>query len=267
MSAPKTYSIQRIWDVTFKNVAATTLYGTTTAVKEMSIENAQENVYSMGGVGNPYLSSFSHSKRVTGTASVATYQEEILELVTGTDVSTGAVTIPLPFEDVEINSDAAATTYTAIGDVGSEILKIEIMGAGGVTAVLSQAVAASATEFTYTVGTKALAFNADDYDDGTIARVYYDITTGSDAITVSNKSNEFSKIVRLEMKSLVQDCEGNEYPAVLIIYKVKMTGNYSLDTAADGDPAVLDISFEAMKKNCSDTKFWDLVVYDDSEVS
>ena len=268
MAKIEKWSIQRVFDMTIKNVDGTTVFGTITDLQNMSMENAQENVYSMGGAGNPYISAFSHSKRVTGTTTAGVFDNRILALITGSDVTEGAVTVPLPYEDVKITSDTALTTYTAIGETGSEILKVEILGASGVEEELTQAaIAATGTSFEYDTGTKTLTFFAGDYADGTVARVYYDITTGALAQSITNKSDVESSTVRLEMKSLVKDCNDNEYMAVLIVYKAKLTGNWTLGTGAADDPAVLDMSFEAMKKNCAETDFWNLVVYDGSEVS
>lgn len=267
MAKAEKWSIQRIFDVTVKSVDESTVYGTVQDLQEMSIENSQENVYSMGGAGNPYISSFTHSKRVTGTATAGVFDNRILALITGTSVSEGAVTIPLPYEDVKITSDAAVTTYTAIGDSGEEIQKIEILGASGVEKELTQDDTAASGTFTYTTGTKVLAFNADDYDDGTIARVYYSITTGALAQTIVNKSDKESSTVRLEMKSLVKDCNDKEYAALIVVYKAKLTGSWTIGTGAADDPSTLDMSFEAMKKNCAETDFWKIVTYDMEEVS
>jgi len=265
--AVEKWSIQRIFDMTIKNVDATTVFGTITDLQNMSLENAQENVYSMGGAGNPYISSFSHSKRVTGTSTAGVFDNRILALITGTAVSEGAVTIPLPYEDLKVSEDTVDLTYTPVAGLDEDdVLKIEVLGASGVVDELTQdTTAASGTSFEYTAGT--VTFFADDYTDGTVVRVYYNITTGADAQSITNKSDGESATVRLEMKSLVKDCNDNEYMATLIVYKAKLTGNWTLGTGAADDPAILDMSFEAMKKNCSETDFWNLVVFDGSEVS
>jgi len=265
MSEVQKWSIQRVFDMTMKNVAGTDVLGTVSDLQTMSMDNAQENVYSMGGAGNPYISAFSHSKRVTGTAVAGTFDNRIIALITGSNISTGAVTVPLPYEDVIIGTDEATISYTPVGEADSEILTVEILGNSGVSETLTQGAIAATGVFAY--ATKALTFFADDYDDGTIARVYYDITTAATANSIVNKSDKESSTVRLEMKSLVKDANDNEYMALIIVYKAKLTGNWTLGTGAADDPAVLDVSFEGLKKSAYETDFWNMVVYDGSTVT
>jgi len=264
--SPKNWAIQKIFKVTVKNVLGTVVYGTMEDMKEMSIENAQNNVFSMGGVGNPYLNSFQHSKRVTGTASSATFDNTLVGLITGTAPVTGAKTIGF-YEDVFITSDGAVTTKTAVGTAGSEILKLEVYGTDGFPAVLTQDATAAAGKFAYAFATKVLSFFANAYDDGTRVRVYYNITTGADAVTLSNTADGESASVRLEMVTLVKDENEIEFAATLIVYKSKLSGALTLGTAADGEPATLNFNFDSMVKSPSDSKFWDLVVFDMSAVS
>lgn len=261
MATPKQWAIQRIFDMTVKNVAGTKVHGTIKDLKEVNLENGQENVFSMGGAGNPYINSFSHSKRVTGNATAASYSNAILALITGTDVVTGKTVIPF-VDELRIKNDEATLTQDAEGEAGSEILAVEILGSGGVVETLKQGTTASATDFEFAVGTGKLSFLADKYDDDTLIRVYYHIETTETAHTIANKADEMSKTVRLEMRSLVRDCDDNEFAALIIVYKAKLTGNWNLTTAADGDPSTLDVSFEGMKRDCANSDFWKMVVYD-----
>ena len=119
-STPKNWQVQRIFDQVYKDVADTQVYGTINDLKTCNVSMAQENVYGSGGAGNFLSSAFSHSKRVTGEASAQGFKHDIIELITGTDVVTGAATIPYS-EVLTVSSNAAASTYTALGTAGSEI--------------------------------------------------------------------------------------------------------------------------------------------------
>lgn len=262
-TTPTSWQVQRIFNQTYKNVADTEVKGRITDLKTCNVSMEQENVYTMGGVGNPYLGAFSHSKRVTGEASAATFKNEIMGLITGTDPVTGAATIPYS-EILTVTSDAATSTYTAIGTAGAEITGCFVYNSSDETlsTEYTQAGSVGALQFTYTPGTKAFAFNTAELADDTQIIVFYNYTSGTGSQTLSNKTDTFSAIVRIEMDTLVQDCFGNEYYAVLIIYKAKLSGSWAFDLAADGDPASLDVSFEAMKMCGSTNKFWDLIIVD-----
>lgn len=264
MTTPKRWAIQQIFTQTYKDVANTTVYATLDDLKNCNVENNQETVYSMGGVGNVYLTAHSHSKRCTGTATAATYKNDIVALITGTPVGTGSKVVPINGEIRTVTSNSATTVYTAVGTAGSEIKGLFLYNDDGTFGTEFEQAATSATgKFTYTSGTKTLTFFAGDIPTGSKIIIFYEANSDASTQTVTNDSMVFSKIVRIEMDTLVQDvCSGLEYGAKLIVYKAKLTGSWALDVAADGDPATLDVSFEALKAGCTNSKLWDLIVYD-----
>lgn len=265
MSAPKRWELQQIFTQTYKNVQNTDVYGTIDDLKTCSIENNQDTVYSSGGVGNVYIGAHSFNKRTTGTATAATFKNAILQLITGTDVVTGAATVPINGEVQTVTSNASVTSYTAVGTADAEIIKlVELNTDGTFGTEYTQVSGSPATgEFQYDSGTKALTFFAGDITDGTEIVLFYEANTDATAHTITNDSGEFSKIVRIEMDTLVQDtCFGDEYAAKLIVYKAKLTGSWMLDVASDGEVSNLDLSFEALKAGCTSSKLWDLVIID-----
>ena len=263
-NAPERWEIQEIFTQTYKNVQNTQVYSTIDDLKNCNVENNQETVYSMGGVGNAYIGAHSHSKRTTGTATAATFKNSIMGLITGTDPVTGTATVPVNNEIITVNSDASVTEFTAVGTAGSEIIGLfEYNEDGSLGDELTQVAVAPTgdDEFQYTSGTKALDFNASAYSDGTQLVIFYEATADDSSHTISNDSGTFSKIVRIEMDTLVQDaCTGDEFAATLIIYKAKLQGSWGLDISADGDPATLDVSFEALKGSCTNSKLSDLII-------
>jgi len=263
MAAPKRWAIQQIFSQTYKNVTNTQVYGTLDDLKTCNVENAQENVYSSGGVGNVYITSHSHSKRATGTATAATFKNAIVGLVTGTDVATGTATVPVNGETQVVTTNASVTTYTGVGTADAEIVGLfEVNSDGTLGTEYAQVAGAPATgEFQYDSGTKALTFFAGDLVDGTEISLFYEATADATSHTITNDSGTFSKIVRIEMETLVQDvCTGDEYMATLIVYKAKLQGSWMIDVAADGEPATLDVSFESLKAGCTSSKLWDLII-------
>jgi hypothetical protein len=264
-STPKQWTIQEIVDMTVLNTLNTEVYAKITDMKESSIEFAQENVYAMGGKGNVYISGFSHSKRVTGTATAAVFNNDLMGLITGTSVSTGAVTTSMSGDVLTVSSDAATTTYTAIGTEDAEIKGLFELNADGTfgTEYTQTASTVVTGEFTYDSGTKALGFFSGDIADGTEIIVFYDYTSGTGTQTITNDAGTFSATVRLELDAVVQDaCSAVEYAAKIIVYKAKLQGSWSLGLAADGDPASLDVSWEGLRRSCSNSTIVDLQIID-----
>jgi len=98
--------------------------------------------------------------------------------------------------------------------------------------------------------------------------VFYNVQSGASTHDIVSNVDEFSKIVTIELESLVQDaCTGVESPAIIIIPKAKLDGKISMSTGAASEPAVMNISFEALKKSCISKNLWELIIYDDSELS
>ena len=264
--AVQRWALQQVFDVTYKNVANTEILATLDDLKTASLEMAQETVYSMGGVGNAYLTSHSFSKRTTGTCTAATNKNEVMGLITGTPVVVGATTVPINNEIRTVTSNATTSAQTAVGTADAEFTGVFPVNADGTRGTkLTQVAAVTATgEFSYDSGTKTLTFFAGDFNDGDEVTLFYDAQTDAEASTITNDTGEFSEIVRIEMDTLVQDvCDSQEYQATLIVYKAKLTGSWMIDVAADGEVATLDVSFEALKAGCSNSKLWDLVIVED----
>ena len=262
-NAPKRWAIQEIFTQVYKDVANTQVYTVLDDLKTINVQNDQTDVYSSGGVGNSYITAHSHSKRTTGTATAATHKNSVLGLITGTDVVTGTATVPINGELITVTSDASTSEYTAVGTAGSEIIGLfEYNSDGSLGDELTQ-IAATPTSgsFVYTSGTKGFAFFASEFANTTQLIAFYEATADATTQTITNDSGTFSKIVRIEMDSLVQDvCTGDEFAAKLIIFKAKMNGSWGLDLAADGDVATLDVSFEALKASCTNSKLFDLII-------
>lgn len=269
MSISSRFAIQRVFDMTLKDVVTDKPYVKINDLKECNLESAQTNVYSSGGVGNPYITAHSHSKRFTGTATAATFYNDVLGLLNGTDVVVGATpTIPIS-EVLTVNTNAATTTYTAIGSTGAEITALFIYNVDGSFGTeYIQDATTGVKKFTYTPGTRTLTFANSEIPDGTEIIVFYNVNGGESTFTIASNSNEFSKIVKVELYSLVQDaCTGLEYPAVITVPKAKLDGKVTVNVGADKEPATLNVSFEALRASCTNANLWNWKIYDTDELS
>lgn len=262
--ALSSFTIQQIFEVRAFDLVTGDLLFFSDNLKTATVENAEETVYSMGGVGNVYINGDSHSKRTTISTEAATFDINQVGLITGTNVATGATSVNF-VENLTIASNAATTTHTATGTAGAEIIALqELDSSGNVVQEYTQVAATPATgTFTYTAGTKALAFFAGDMANGVIIRVVYNVATDANAMTITNATNKFAGQAKFVFESIVKDACGTIYGAQLVVYKAKINGTWSFDLAADGEPAVLAMNLEALKP-CGQNKLWDLVIYDES---
>ena len=129
----------------------------------------------------------------------------------------------------------------------------------------TQVVGAPSTgEFSWAAG--AFVFFASDIADGTRIVANYYIASGASAHTITSNVNTFSKIVKLELVTLIQDaCSGVEFAAIITIPRAKLDGSIMFDLASDGDVASMNVSFEALKASCISNELWNLIIADENE--
>ena len=237
-------------------------------LKNSTLSNNGTVVYAQGGVGNPKIIGFSHSKESQLSIESAVITEGAIGIQTGSGVKALSNTALIPFDEVLVaTSDGVTTSYTASGTAGSEIGFAYVLNEDGTVAKkLEQAEAASAGKFAYASAGKKITFNAGEVPDGSkVLVIYHPVIKAAKQIT--NSTETFAKNVRLNCKTLFRDtCSGKDYVGVLVIYKAKAGEEWSLELAADGDPAVHSITFEALK-SCESPVLWDIFIYDTADIT
>lgn len=237
-------------------------------LKNSTLSNNGTVVYAQGGVGNPKIIGFSHSKESQLSIESAVITEGAIGIQTGSGVKALTDTQDIPFDEVlTVTADTAITTYTATGEAGEEIGFAYVLNDDGTVAKkLAQAGAADTGKFAYTSAEKKLAFKSGDVPAGSKVLVIYKPKISS-AKQITNSTETFAKNVRLNCKTLFRDtCSGKDYVGVLVIYKAKAGEEWSLELAADGDPAVHSITFEALK-SCESPVLWDIFIYDTADIA
>lgn len=237
-------------------------------LKNSTLSNNGTVVYAQGGVGNPKIIGFSHSKESQLSIESAVITEGAIGIQTGSGVTSLTDTTLVPFDEVLVaTADGVTTSYTAKGTAGSEIGFAYVLNDDGTVAkTLKQAAAADSGKFAYVSATKKISFNEGDVPAGSKVLVIY-YPTISAAKQITNSTETFAKNVRLNCKTLFRDtCSGKDYVGVLVIYKAKAGEEWSLELAADGDPAVHSITFEALK-SCESPVLWDIFIYDTADIT
>lgn len=262
------FAVQQIFTVDAFDLEDGTLISRFEDLKNSTLNNNGTIVYAQGGVGNPKIIGFSHSKESSLEIESAVITGGALGIQTGSGLISLETTKNIPFDEVlTVKEGAANTTYTATGTAGSEIGFVYVLNTDGTTkATLKQAATAGENTFAYASATKTISFAEDALADGTkILVVYY--PTAATAYQISNSTEVFAKNVRLHCRTLFRDtCTGKDYVGVLVIYKAKAGEEWSLALSADGDPAVHSITFEALK-SCESPVLWDIFIYDTADLS
>lgn len=264
------FAVQQIFVVDAFSLEDGSLQARLEDLKSSNLSNNGTVVYAQGGVGNPKIIGFSHSKESTLSIENAVITEGAMGIQTGSGVVTLTNTQDIPFDEVLVASakaDEVNTTYTAKGDAGKEIGFAYLLNEDGTVAkTFEQASTIAAGKFTYASATKTLAFNAGEVPQGSKILVVYHPAISS-AKQISNSTEVFAKNVRLHCKTLFRDtCSGKDYVGMLVIYKAKASEEWSIDLSADGDPAVHAISFEALK-SCESPVLWDIFIYDTDDIT
>lgn len=262
MAISNRWAIQRVFSVDLFDLSTGMNIGHLSDLKNSTFTQEATVVYSQGGPGNAKIIGFDHSKMAKFAISSAIFDSAVIGSINGATPVTGTNTNLVWTDTLTVTSNAATTTYTALGTAGSEIKYVYALNTdGSLGTQYTQAATATAGKFTYTPGTKGLAFYAGDIADTTQIVCFYTATAGSDSVTVSSYTDLFSKNVKLVANSLVRDiCSGVDYKAQIIFGKCKLSNNMEFAVGADQDPAVQDFEAEALK-SCSDTKLWDMIIY------
>jgi hypothetical protein len=177
-------------------------------------------------------------------------------MLTGNDLVAGVKKIDIN-EIQSVTSNTLTLSKTPQGAILS-VFKLNADGTNGQEYTLGTP-ASNATD--YSVSGKVLTFNTG-VANGTQFKIYYQVNTATDAKTIKVSSDAFGKNFRVVLDVLVVDeFTKNAYEGQIRIPNAKFEDNFNLSFAADGDPAVLDLSMEILKSP-TDTTMWELVVFD-----
>lgn len=213
---------------------------------------------------------FAYNRRATFNVTVATWNTDVLAIQNGTEVFTGSTTVTK--YDV-ITADAAGnfyTTYTAQGITGSEVGFVYIVGNDGTysktyTQVSADITTLSAGQFTYNALTKQLSFATGDAPlVGDRIVCAYTFNTASNAQRITISGDAVPPVVLVSAYGIAKDiCTGELFPCV-IEGQAQVDGNWNFDLAADGEPAVQNLSMEFVK-GCISNELYTFTVYTEDE--
>lgn len=268
MAVSNKFALQRVFTAKIFDLETGENIGIFEDLKDSSFNQEGTVVYTQGGAGNAKIIGFDHSKMAKFSLNNATFDFNAFGAIVGSTPVTGTNTDYVYTDTLTVNSNATTTTYTALGTAGSEIKYAYIKNTdGSLGTKYTQDSLAGAGKFTYNPGTKAVTFNTGDITNGTEIIVFYNATAGATTRTVSSYTDLFAKNVKLVADGLARDiCTGEDYGCQIIFYKAKVSNNIEFALSSAGDPAVQPIEVEALK-SCGSTKLWDMIVFEDDQIS
>jgi hypothetical protein len=261
------FGLQRVFKLKFFDILTDELKIELTKLQETSFENSQEVTYLTNG-NMVKVASFDFGKAARISGANTQISEGLMEIQSGSDAVTLTNTNEIQFsETLILATDIASTTNSAVGTLNNEIQFAYVLDVNGaVIATLTQAVAASATEFSYVTGTKVATFDTGTYPDGTKVRVHYYPTT-STATQISNFSNTFSGTYRMVADVLLKSvCDDQIANGQIVAGKAHIEGAYTWTASEGGSPTLHDFAVE-MLETCADEKLWDFFTFKTSNMS
>lgn len=220
-------------DITVTSIETITAFDITTGAYKFTLDelqnatigNTEEKVDITGKAGRK-LTSLKRNKAATVSATNGLLSAGLLEVQTGGTITEGSIEV-LWTDYLTVQSQAASTSYKAVGTAGAEIEALYVRNNDGTLGdLLEQAATAAAGKFTYAPATKALGFHTDIVD-GTEIVVYYKrkITAPS----LENRSDVYSSKATLYIDAVGEDKCGNVFRIQFYIPKADISGEFSIE--------------------------------------
>lgn len=226
-------------------------------LQSATIANSQEQTEITGKQGRK-LASLKKNKAVTISGTNGLVSGGLLELQTGGTFEKKATEV-LWTDYLTVNSNAATTSYKAVGTTGNEIDAIYVKNNDGTLGeALEQDATVAAGKFTYAPATKSLAFNEGDIEDGAEIVVYYKRKIQADVL--ENMSDTYSGKCALYIDALAEDKCANVYRIQFFIPKADFNGEFSFEMG--DNQTVHAFEAEALSGACGATAaLWTYTIF------
>lgn len=253
-------------DITVTSLDKITAFDVTTGsflfvldeLQNASIAQSQEAVDITGKQGRK-LNTLKRNKAVTISGTNGLLSGGLLELQTGGTFDNKATEVQWT-DYLTVTSNAATTSYKAIGTAGSEIEALYIRNTDGTfTTKLDQDSQAASGKFAYAPATKALTFSG--VADGTEIVVYYKRKITADVL--ANESDSYSKKTTLYIDATGEDKCSNVYHVQFFFPRADFSGEFTIDLG--DNQSVHNFDAEALAGGCgTGSQFWTFSIFPDN---
>ena len=195
-------------------------------LQNASLAQGQEKIDITGKQGRK-LTSLKRNKTLTISGSNGMLSAGMLEMQTGSKFENKVAEV-MWFDYLTVSSDAATTTYKAVGTVGNEIPEILVKDKDGIVVkVLTQSDAVAEGKFTYDPATTAIACNAGEVADG--VEIVANYKRNIQASVLENMSDVYSGKATLYIDLLAEDKCANVYRVQIKVPKADFNGEFTLE--------------------------------------
>jgi len=261
------YGLQRVMKIRGYDILTGELKMELTKLQSSVFQNNQSTSYLTNGNGTP-VASFDHTKTAMISGANTRVSEDLVVAQTGKDKVSLVDTTEIEYKDIlSLASDVATGFASAVGTLNNEVKFAYVLDNNGYRIeTLTQAVAASVTEFAYVTGTKVFTFDTGTYPDGTKVEVVYFPTTAT-ADKYTSFSETFSATYRIVCDALFKDvCSDQVVNGQIVAEKGHVMGEFEWNLSEGSDPTLHDFSVEFLE-DCTDEKLWDLFIYSTSSMT
>lgn len=260
MATPNRFSIRDAGQATFYNLQTGKAIVTLDSLKTSGVESSAETTFARGGFGNSKLVGFSHNKEAKLNLSDALFDKNSLAMLTGNQLKEEAKVID--FKEVRsITSSKLSLSKTPTGAI-TTIFKVNADNTNGQEYTLGNP---TTNQNEFSIAGKDITFHST-VTNGTLFRIYYKVTTASDAKTVRVSSDAFGGTFKVVVDVLVRDAkDGLDYAAQIIVPRGKMEDNFSMELSVDGDPATLALPIECLRDPVTNS-LWEMVIFNEADI-
>lgn len=212
-------------------------------LQNVSIAQGEEKTDITGKQGRK-ITSLKRNKTLTLSGANGMLSHGLMESQTGSTFENKAVKVNWQ-ESLVVSSNAATTSFKAVGTAGAEIKELHIKNADGtIGAKLTQDSTAASGKFAYAPSTKALSFSG--VTDGTEIYVVYDRNITADTLT--DYSDKYSGKARVVVDALAEDKCGNVFRVQIEIPKGDFSGEVTWEMG--DNQTVHNFEIEALSGGC-----------------
>ena len=223
-------------------------------LQNVTISQSEEKTDITGKQGRK-LSSLKRNKAVSISGTNGLISGGLMELQTGCEFTNKAVKV-LWTDYLTVQSNAATTTWTAIGTSGAEIEALYTIVDGALGTKLVQDSTTASGKFAYAPATKTLTFTG--IANGTEIMVVYKRNITADVL--ENKSDSYSEKCVLYIDATAEDKCGNLYHVQFYFPKADFSGEFSIEMG--DNQSVHNFDAESLAGACGGAaNLWTYVVF------
>ncbi len=231
------YGVKEVADITLYDLATGKPILFLDSLKVSSIENKATTVYARGGKGNPKILAWDFDREAMVKTQSALMSIKSLSLLSGTTASVGAVAIK--------KREVIAAVVGSAGE--TKVTTSKLPTGTNIAAYLSSDTTYS-TPIAATFSTPDITFADTDVSVGVSVDVFYEYLSDSTSETIVISANTFPGYFKVVGDTVVRNTTtGLDEAFQFIIYKAKLSPNFTLEFKADGDPSAFDMDLEAFR--------------------